>query len=389
MDTKRILHRSWQQAWHYKALWILGMVLALTAANTIYLGFPRDDRDIPLDNKIKISEYSTIILPGEGLTIDLTAPEGHRVILTDGPTKHDIQFLTYLARQLRLSDLNAVALEIVTLVLLISLIAIFARYIAETAMICMVNDMEEGGKQLQLWQGVRMGWSARAARLFLIDLLTGLAGVGFVALILLLIFGPILLIKPFGIIASLLTAFGAFGFLILTLCLFVVWSILLSLIMQTVRRACVIDNKGVFASIGVGISLLKNHLKDVGMTWLIWIAIRILWAPVSVLTTLIISPILLLSLLAGILIGLAPGVIATGIASIFVHGAIPWIIGGLAWLPIFLLVTITPILLIGGWVEIYKSSLWTLAYREYSAQEHTVPLAQPERPLVQLPGVAG
>jgi len=388
MNTK-IFQRSWQMVWQYRALWILGMILALTAANTIYLGSWQDKQNVPLNNKIKISEYSTIILPGEGITIDLTAPEGHRVIFTDGPTTRDFQFLADLTHQVRLSDLIAVATEILILVILISLIAIIARYVAETAMIRMVNDTEESGKQLPLRQGLRMGWSVRAVRLFLIDLLVGLVGVGFVALMLSLIIGPIMLVEPLGIVAMLLSAFGAFGLLVLTVFLFVVWGILLSLIMQIVRRACVIDNMGVFASIGTGISLLKHHLKDVGKIWLIWIAIRILWAPVSLLVALILAPILLLFLLSGILIGVVPGAIATGIASLFVKGAIPWIIGGIAWLPIFILVTITPMLLVGGWVEIFKSSLWTLVYRGLRLNERTIQVAQPERSLAPLPSVAG
>jgi hypothetical protein len=101
--------------WNYRALWILGMVMALTAANTIYLGSTRGARDIPLDNKIKISEYSTIILPGEGLTIDLTAPEGHRVIFTDGTTTRDFRNMAGLVDLVRLSDIRAIFIEILGL----------------------------------------------------------------------------------------------------------------------------------------------------------------------------------------------------------------------------------------------------------------------------------
>jgi hypothetical protein len=392
MDTKMVLRKSWQIVWQYRALWVFAMVLALTAANTIYLGSwhrtQNQPQNIPLENRIKINEYSTIIFPGEGLAIDLTAPKGSRVIFTDGTTLRDFRFLTDLPGQLGLPDFRAIAIEILCILVLISLFAAIARYVAETAMIRMVSDTEETGKQLTLRQGVRMGWSVRAVRLFLIDLLLGLVSAGILVILLFLIIGPILLVESIGILAILLTAFSAFGLIILTVLLFLVWRSLLSLFMQTVRRACVIDDMGVFASIGMGFTMLKHHLKDIGITWLIWIGIRILWAPASVLITLMLGPILLIFLLAGILIGFVPGALATGIASLFVHGATLWIMGFIAGLPIFILVAILPMLLVGGWVEIYKSSLWTLTYRALSARESAVQTVQPQKPLVPARAVA-
>jgi hypothetical protein len=225
--------------------------------------------------------------------------------------------------------------------------------------------------------------------LFLIDLLVALVSVGIVALMLSLIIGPIFLVEPLGLVTTLLTAFGAFGLLVLTFFLFVVWGILLSLIMQPVRRACVIDNRGIWASICTGITLLRHHLKEVGTTWLVWIALRVLWAPVSVMVTLILLPVLLFFLLAGIVIGILPAALATGIASLFVNGATPWIIGAIAGLPLLILVTSIPMSLVGGWVQVYESNLWTLTYRELSAMEHTVQAAQPGQQLAPLQGVAG
>jgi hypothetical protein len=388
MSTTQIIQKSWQIIWRYRALWIFSMVLALTAANTIYLGPWQDKQNVPLENKIKINKYSTIILPGEGLTIDFTTPGGPNVILTDGPTRRDFQSLTDLARQAGLSNLIAVATEILILVILISLITTVARYVAETAMIRMVSETEETGKQLTLRQGLRLGWSARAGRLFLIDLLVGLVSAGIVVFLLSLIIGPILLVESTGIWAILLTAFSIFGLLIFTVLLFFVWRGLLSLVMQTVRRACVIDDMGVFASIKAGFTLLKNHFKEVGITWLLWIAIRILWAPGGVLAAIILAPILLIFVLAGMLLSVVPAAFASAIASLFVNGLTPWIIGLIAGLPIFILVIITPLLLVGGWVEIFKSSLWTLTYRALRVSEPAVQAVQPQRPLVSAHGVA-
>ena len=387
MNTQKILQRSWQIVWQYRALWILGMILALTAANTIYFGNRQDIQDQPQNLKIKFTDTFTINLPGDGLTIDLTVPEGERVIFSDGTTERDLRFLTDLANEIRLSDIMAIGIEILILLVLISLISTIARYVAETAVIRMVSETEETGKLLTLRQGFSMGWSVRAVRLFLIDLLVGLVIGGIVAFVLLLSVGPIILVESLGFFPILLTAFGVLGLLIFTGLLLAMVSALLSLIMQTVRRACVIDNMGVFASIGTGITMLRHHLKDVGIAWLIWIGIRILWAPVSLMVALILLPVLLVFLLAGVVVGVVPAALAAGIASPFVNGVTPWIIGVIAGLPIFILVMILPLLFVGGWVEIYKSNLWTLTYRELIVMEHTVQAAQPKQPLTPAHGV--
>lgn len=389
MDAKIVLRKSWQIVWHYRALWILAMVLALTAANTIYIGPWQDNQNQPHNSKIKITDSVTIGLPGDGLSIDLTALAGSRVVFTDA-TGRPFPFLSLTdpSGQVSQSDIEAITIEILILVVFIGLLATIARYLAETAVIRMVSETEGSGKRLKLRQGLRLGWSTRAVRLFLIDLMVGVLGAGIIVFVLWMSISFIMFVEPRGFVAILLTAFGILSLLGITGMLLVVGGILVSLIMQTARRACVMDDLGVFVSIGTGISMLKCHLKDVGITWLIWIAIRILWAPVGVLVILILLPILIFTVLAGMLIGFVPGVLVTGIASLFVNGVTPWMMGLIAGLPIFILVTIMPILLVSGWVEIYKSSLWTLTYRELSTREDVVQAVQPHQPLVPAHGVA-
>jgi hypothetical protein len=202
-----------------------------------------------------------------------------------------------------------------------------------------------------------------------------------VALILAVILAPIFFFETRGLGAILLTSIGVLGVLGLTGILFVGMRILLSLVMQPVRRACVLDDKGIFASIGIGIAILKSQLKDVGAIWLIWIGIRILWAPVGMLVALVLLPLLPIFLLAGILIGLVPALAVAGTAGLFVNGYLPWIMGLIFGLPLFVLVTISPLLFVGGWVEIFKSSMWTLAYRKFGLDEQVIKTTQPVTPL--------
>jgi hypothetical protein len=387
MDTRKVLQKSWQMVWQYRTLWILAMVLALTTVNTIYLGPWQDNQNQSHHSKIIISDYSTISLPGEGLTIDLTAPAGSRVVLTDADGR-PFTFLEDPSGQLSLSDIKAITMEILILAGLIGLLAILARYVTETAVIRMVSETEKNGKKLTVRQGIRLGWSARAARLFLIDLVIGLLVAGIIAFVLWLSIGVIMSVEPRGSVAIFLTAFGILGLLGFTGILLVVGGILVSLVMQVVRRACVMDDMGVIASIGKGVAMVKHHLKDVGITWLLWIAIRILYAPAVILVALILMPVLFFFLLAGVLLSLIPVALATGIASLYIHGVAPWIVGFIAGLPLFILVTITPLLFVGGWVEIFKSSLWTLAYRELSARESAIQAARSGQALVPTQGVA-
>jgi hypothetical protein len=43
---------------------------------------------------------------------------------------------------------------------------------------------------------------------------------------------------------------------------------------------------------------------------------------------------------------------------------------------------------VGGWVEILKSSLWTLTYRALRVSEPAVQAVQPQSPLVSAHGAA-
>lgn len=387
MNIKTILQRSWQLVWHYRALWIFGMVLALTTTNTIYFGTRQDVQNQPINNKIKFTDTFIISWPGDGLILDLTTPADPKLIFTDGSTARDFRFLTDWIKPLHRSDFIAIAIAILVLAVLIKLIATIARYVIETAVIRMVNETEATGRQLTLRQGLRLGWSSRAARLFLIDLLMGLVIAGVLALVLPVSIGSIMLVGSFGFFAILLVAIGIAGLLVFTGILLTGIGALVSFIMQTVRRACVVDNMGVFASIGMGINLLRYHFKEVGITWLIWIGIRILWAPMSLVVVIILAPVLLVFLLAGFAVGAVPAVLVTALVSPFVNGITSWIIGAIVGIPFLFLVTITPLLFVGGLVELYKSNMWTLAYRELRAMEHTVQAVQPRKPLAPAQGV--
>jgi uncharacterized membrane protein len=87
------------------------------------------------------------------------------------------------------------------------------------------------------------------------------------------------------------------------------------------------------------------------------------------------APVILLTMLAGIVAGGLVTLLAAGIASLFVSPIFAWIIGVVFGLPLFIIVTFSPIIFLSGLVEVFKSSFWTLSYREFRPQ--TSGAAQP------------
>jgi hypothetical protein len=49
------------------------------------------------------------------------------------------------------------------------------------------------------------------------------------------------------------------------------------------------------------------------------------------------------------------------------NGWLPWIVGALFALPIFLPIALSPWLLLGSWQTVFTSTVWTLVYRELKA----------------------
>jgi hypothetical protein len=388
MNTVKILKRAWQIVWTYRALWLFGAILALTTATAVYPGPWRNQENANEWIKIKFTESFILKLPGEGLTIDLSTPERVSIWLDSGKSPREVrdieEFLNVVISPNILQILIGTAIVLAGLILL----GTIARYIAETAMIRMVDRMEETGEKLNLRQGLGLGWSRRAGRLFLLDLSVYLLAALTFILVFLLALSPLLLIATGNIPAIVLGAVGTFGLLGLASYLLFAGSVLLSLVMQPVKRACVLDNLGITASLRKGFKILRGNLKQVVTVWIIWIGTRILWIPLSFVLMILTAPLLLLTILLGVVVGAVPGVVVAGFSSLFVEGATPLIMGAIVGIPIFILIIISPMLFLGGLVQIFLSSMWTLAYRELRAKEVAVRVPLPAAPSAAARGMA-
>jgi len=265
------------------------------------------------------------------------------------------------------STLVVVGIALACVILLLIVASAIVRYVAETALIRMVNDHEETGEKRSIRQGFRWGWSRTSLRLFAIDLLVFVPlVVGFILLILLAL-SPLLLwttgSRPAGVIGTV----AAIGLVFLFVLLFIVVIAAASLLIHFFRRVCALEEVGVRESIRRGYALVRRHLKDVIIMWLIMVGLTLGWAILTIVATLVLA-------LLGLVLGGGPALLAGGLAGLASRGGpLPWILAGAVGLPIFLLVVIIPLLFLGGLWQAYRSGVWTLTYRELRALEAVQP----------------
>jgi len=338
MDYTKVLKRAWHTVWNYRALWIFGILLALTTGGRSWSAARGDG-----DGRFPYSFRAEDLFRFEMGEIPL--PEVVSILIAVG-----------------------VALACVIVILIIA--ATIARYVAETALIRMVDDYEETGQRHSVREGFRLGWSRTAWRLFLINLLTALPVMLAVFLLLLLGLALFLLVTAGGSkvvgVAAPVTAIGV-GIPIILLA--IVAGVVLSLLRQFFWRACALEELGVIESIRQGFDVVRRHLKDVVIMWLIMIAVQIGWVIALIATAILLFPAIILLIAVGGVLGGLPALLVGGLASLFFEGAVPWIVAGMVGLPIFILVMAAPWMFLGGLMEVFKSSVWTLTYQELRALE--------------------
>jgi hypothetical protein len=337
MDYGKVLKRAWDTTWRYRALWIFGIIIALTTAGGggSAGGGGGGHRDFPRDGfSWRFDDFSWLEVPSH---------------ITN--------------------SLIAAGVGLACGIILLAIAATIARYVAETALIRMVDDHEETGERRSVRQGFRMGWSRTTFRLFLINLLISLPAVIVFIPLFLLAAAPLLLWlterTPIGIIGTV----SSTGLFVLLIFLAILVGAVIALLRRFFWRACALEDLGVIDSIRQGWDMVRNHLKDVALMWLIMVGVRIGWAIALIASAIMLFPaILLLIAIAGVVGGL-PALLVGGLASLFLEGPAPWILGGVIGIPIFILVVSAPWVFLGGLMEVFKSSTWTLTYRELRALE--------------------
>jgi hypothetical protein len=111
-------------------------------------------------------------------------------------------------------------------------------------------------------------------------------------------------------------------------------AIALSLLIQFIRRACILEDLGVNAAFRRGLALVKQRLGDVIVMGLLMFGLGLGYAVLMI-------PLVILILLASLVVAGLPALLVAGIASLLLEGNAPWIVaavvGGAIFLPLMLI----------------------------------------------------
>jgi len=339
MDHIRILKRAFSITTSYRALWIFGILLALTTGGR--------------------ASGSSGGGGGGGGTGPGTfqGPEISPEVLT---------------------GLIVAGVVFLCVTLLLAVAAVIARYVAETALIRMVDQHEATGVKVSVRQGFRLGWSRAALRLFLIDFVIGLSMLIAFLLLVLLAVSPLLVWLTDSTPARVLGTLVAVALAVVVIFVAIVTGIALSLLVQFWHRAVVLENRNVNAAVRRGWHLLRQRLGDVVVMGLILFALGLAW-------TIVLVPVIFLLVAVAAIGGGLPALLIYAVASLIAQGTTPWIAAIIVGLPIFIVVMAIPLAVLGGLVQTFQSSTWTLTYRELLALEAARPAPGGDQPPAPLP----
>jgi hypothetical protein len=356
MNHVQILKRAWKILWNYRALWVLGFLLALTTGGGGSSGSGGGNGGNGNNN---------FPGPGDGFN---QLPQGIQELIRNFTAWAENFF-----RPENAPTLIGIGIALAIVFIALGVISSIVHYVSTTSIIRMVDTYERTEEKVSWRQGWRMGWSREAWRLFLIDLVIFLP----VFVVVIVLFGCAALPLILGSVAaqdfSLPGLVGTIGIGLIVLFIIFAIALILAFFMELARREAVLKGSGVFESIRAGWSLARAHLKDVFILWLIMVGVRIG-------TSIVMIPIVLIVLLIGALIGGGAGAGLYFLLNAVATGAAAWGWGIAIGAILFLLVLILPLTLLSGLYLVYHSSVWTLAYRE---------LINPVREIISTPAPGG
>jgi MFS family permease len=262
-------------------------------------------------------------------------------------------------------------------ILIVGTISAIIRYVSETSVIRMVNEHEQTGTKVGFKQGWRMGWSRAAFRMWLIDLILFLPAILFALLLLGLGVTVYFGVSNGNRVATVTGIVAAIGCAFLFIFAFVILMVFLGLLRHFFVRVAVLENARVGESFRQGWQMFKSNWKSATLMWLVMLGIGIGLTVAGLVAFFLLIPVYIVLLLPAAIVAAIPGGIAFGITSLFNGGVLAWIFGGLVALPFFFLVLFAPLALIGAWIQVFNSSVWTLTYREMKALESVAPVDVP------------
>jgi hypothetical protein len=359
INIGKILKRSWHILWNYRILWFFGILLALTGAGN------------GGGNSIRYSF---------GNSRSNTSSSGNNASFQPGPTL--VQLTDWFNQNIKplfehpnqyVATFIWIGVGLLLFILIVGAIFAIIRYVSETAAIRMVDEYEQSGTKAGFKQGWKLGCNRRAFRMWVIDLVISLPVILFIGLLIslgVLFFFSVTNGKAALAVGGTITAIGcAFLFIFM----FIVLMVFLSLLRQFFVRKAALEGTGIGESFREGWAMFKGNWKSAGLMWLVMIGIGIGFGIAGMILFFLLIPAYLILILPAAIVAAIPAGIAFGITSIFASGPLVWIVAALVAVPFFLMVVLAPLTLIGGWYQIYTSSVWTLTYREIKALDAVKP----------------
>jgi hypothetical protein len=373
MNQTSIIKQAWSTLIHYRALWVFGVILALTAASvgSVLTWLPDDEPDY--------ARRGITIQPRDGETF------WDAVERTFGAeidrANHELDEL-FEELNLRIkSDIVAYLITLAAIAVALYLIRLVGRYLSRTALIRMVDQYQETGQKLGVRKGFRLGWSRQTWQLFFIELLVNLVVLAAILLIFALIFGPL----PLWVDGSEGTIFAlsilTAGFFFLAIFVVIVGCVFASIVKRFARRACVLEGLGVTASVVRGYGLARQNLKDLLPLVMVMIGIDLSWPFVA-------GVLMLLLFGTGMLVGGLPGLLTGNVLTLLATGATPVVVGAVVGGVILLLILVAPLVWLDGMRYVFLSSMWTVTYRQIQGWETAPQDHSPERPALEPPPLA-
>ncbi len=343
MDHGKLIKHAWHVTWKNRVLWVFGFLLAL-------LGGTGGGRG------------------GTGFQYTIDSSDITRLQSLLSRWMRQWRWRPGALRPLSMLQFDhLVGLTIAGLILLglvglvIGVVCLLVRYTCSGALVSSVDDLEER-RPIGFKRGFRQGWS-RVLRLIGIDVLLALATVaaGLVILVVfalgaLVVAGPLILVGQQGgeliVLAIIWAALTGVAALAVYTAVLIAFGGLVSTVHEYALRACMLNALGIRASIATAVKLIKTRFRESLITWLMLVGIGLAIGLIAI-------PIALVGLGS---LALPPVAIwrATGSEAATMVVALPLAFVGIAIA-----------LLASGIYIAFRSTVWTLTYRE---------LAQPATP---------
>jgi hypothetical protein len=364
IEIGKVLKRAWHILLNYRILWIFGILLAITAGGS----------NLESSSSYRLASGTNNAPPAN---ISQYGPWGQE--FSSWAEQNLSPLFTHPAEQV--STWIWIGAGILLFILICIAINAIIRYPSETAALRMVNEYEQTGTKVGFKQGWKLGWSRAAFRIWLVDLIISLPIILLVLVILGLgiwLFFSLTTGNGFnGLATGEIAMIAVIGFAFLLLFLFTILMVFLKLLRQFFVRKTALENTGVGDSFRQGWQMFKGNWKSAALMWLVMLGVGFGYGIVSFILLILMIPVFIILVIPSLIVGAIPGLLALGISSIFASGPLIWIIALLAAAPFFIMALGSPLMLVGGWVKIFESSVWTLAYREMKVLEGIGPTEVP------------